>query len=193
MIRTAVYGGTFDPPHSGHLMVARAALDAGLADEVWMLPSPLNPLKKGNEISAEETRLEMVRLAVAGEKGIVASDFEFHLPSPSYSIRTLRALKETFPDRQFMMLVGGDNLANFHLWREHDAILAEFGLVVYPRPGEEIPAGLTHHPGVCLIPPTALSPVSSSEIRSRVAQGLSIEGMVAPAVERFILDNHLYR
>lgn len=187
-----IYGGTFDPPHEAHLSVARAALDRGLADEVWLMVSPENPFKTGRHISPESDRLAMTRLAIQGIPGLLASDFEFSLPKPSYTYRTLCALRDAFPDRRFTLIIGGDNLETFGRWRNPDRILEEFGLVVYPRPGYSLPDALRSHPNVRVLEDVAQSPVSSSEIRRRAAEGESLSGLVAPEVESYIREHCLY-
>lgn len=106
----------------------------GAADELWFLVTPRNPLKLDTDLWPEADRLEMVKLAIENKPGMVASDFEFNLPRPSYTIYTLNRLKEKFPQHQFLLLIGGDNLAIFHNWFNYEKIIADFGLIVYPRP-----------------------------------------------------------
>ena len=112
-IKTVVFGGSFDPVHVGHLSLALEVLRAGLAGEVWFMVSPHNPHKEENRLSDENVRLEMVRMAIDGMDGMKACDFEFSLPRPSYTINTLSALEEAYPDREFVLLVGADNWAKF--------------------------------------------------------------------------------
>lgn len=131
-----IYGGSFDPIHIGHLSIATFAADSGIFDEVWMMVSPLNPLK-GNHppLFSDRQRLEMVRLATDTLTGVKVSDFEMNLPIPSYSFRTLSELSKTFPDKNFRLITGADNLRDFHLWRNSRELLLHFGLTVFPRPG----------------------------------------------------------
>ncbi len=186
--RTAVFGGSFDPVHVGHISLARAVLENGMAEEVWLLVSPQNPLKQGLRLSDEVHRLNMVRLAVAGCEGLVASDFEFSLPRPSYTVNTLEALEATFPDREFLLLIGADNWAKFPQWYKADEIVSRYGIIVYPRGNVQalqLPANVRWLPA-------ELYDVSSTEVRAAVAQGTAIGEYVHPEVEKYIKDNGLY-
>ncbi len=187
-IRTAIFGGSFDPVHSGHVALARAVRDAGLADEVWFLVTPLNPHKQGNNLTDEEERLAMVRLAIADEQGIKASDFEFHLPRPSYTINTLDALQAAFPSRDFLLLMGADNWQKIDRWYKGDEIVSRFGIIVYPRGGEAAPAlpanvQWLHAP---------LYDISSTEIRRALSAEEDISQWLHPEVEKFIKEKKLY-
>ena len=115
-IRTAIFGGSFDPIHNGHIALARAVRDRGLADEVWFLITPLNPHKQGKQLTDENLRLQMAQLALAGEEALTASDFEFSLPRPSYTINTLDALEKAYPGREFLLLMGADNWYKIDKW-----------------------------------------------------------------------------
>lgn len=188
-IRTIIFGGSFDPVHVGHLALASEACNSGLADEVWFMVSPQNPHKQQNNLSDENVRLQMVRLAIEGCEKFKASDFEFALPRPSYTISTLKALEESFPNREFILLVGADNWEKFDRWYKHDEILARYRIVVYPRDNSGavvVPEGVTWLPA-------ELHDVSSTQIRDLVKKGNSISGLVTPAVEKYIKENKLYK
>lgn len=131
----------------------------------------------------EEQRLQLVRLAVEGHPGLVASDFEFGLPRPSYTWQTLKALHRAFPQNEFLLLIGGDNWQLFHRWAHSEEILREYAVIVYPRPGFSIHAG-DLPPNVSLLTNVRLSPLSSTIVRQRIEQGEDISGMVPPAVGR---------
>ena len=109
MIRTAVFGGSFNPVHYGHINLAKEILRQDLADEVWLMVSPRNPLKQQADLLDEQTRLRLTRLALADVPGVFASDDEFSLPRPSYTWKTLDALRGKYPDRAFFLVIGGDN------------------------------------------------------------------------------------
>ena len=113
MIRTGIFGGSFNPIHNGHISLAQQLKEKAGLDEVWLMVSPQNPLKKAEDLLDDEIRMAMVRLALEGVEGIVASDFEMHLPKPSYTWNTLQALSKDYPDREFVLLMGGDNWACF--------------------------------------------------------------------------------
>lgn len=188
-IRTVIFGGSFDPIHVGHLSLASEVVASGLAGEVWFLVSPQNPHKEACRLSDENIRMQMVRLAIEGNEKFKASDFEFTLPRPSYTINTLSALEKAFPDREFVLLIGADNWEKFDRWYRHEEILARYEIIVYPRKNSlkpELPAGVTWLSA-------KLHDVSSTQIRELVAKGCSISGLVVPAVQVFIDKNNLYR
>lgn len=198
--KIAIFGGTFDPVHIGHCMVASSVIREGVADEVWMMVSPQNPLKIDKKLTSESERLAMVSEACRGVEGMVASDFEFGLPRPTYTAATLRALKERWPENEYRLLTGSDNWLLFDRWREPDKILSEFGLIIYPRPDAQIPEGfrpLERMPEgweerveiLCDIPEAL---ISSTYIREAVSRGESIRFLVPEGVERYILDRGLY-
>lgn len=187
-IRTVIFGGSFDPIHVGHLSLASEVVASGLAGEVWFLVSPQNPHKEACRLSDENVRMQMVQLAIEGYEKFKASDFEFTLPRPSYTINTLSALEKAFPDREFVLLIGADNWEKFGRWYRHEEILARYEIIVYPRENSlkpELPAGVTWLSA-------KLHDVSSTQIRELVAKGCSISGLVVPAVEKFINQNNLY-
>jgi nicotinate-nucleotide adenylyltransferase len=188
-MKIAIYSGSFNPIHFGHLTIAQAALTAGI-DELWFVVSPQNPLKNNSDLWPENDRLEMVRLAVKDETRMKASNYEFHLSRPSYTINTLDLLKKEYPQHEFTLLIGGDNLANFHKWRQHQRILDEYGLMVFPRPGFSNPQ-LEQHPNVRIIEAPLLY-ISSTAIRRRVYSGEPIDTMVPKEVKEYILNNGLY-
>lgn len=183
-MRIAIFSGSFNPIHNGHLAIAREALAQDAADELWFLVSPQNPLKKNLELLPETDRLKMVKLAIEGEKGMKASDFEFHLPRPTFTIHTLEKLRENYPEHQFKLLIGGDNLFIFQKWVEYKRIIDEFGLIVYPRP-EFDTESLPKSPNTILIS-APLIDLSATGIREKLVKGESITGMVPEKVARFL-------
>lgn len=188
-MRIGIYSGTFDPIHTGHAILASYIAQSGLVDEVWLLVSPRNPLKKEAAAASDEERLQMAQLAAEGLPGVKVSDFEMHLPLPSYTYRTLRDLRESYPDHQFRLIVGADNWCSFSSWADWKRILSEFGLIVYPRPGfivEGLPAGSS------LLADAPLIGISSSEIRSDLAAGRCVRYLVPDPVLAYIRDHKLY-
>ena len=181
MIRTGIFGGSFNPIHNGHISLARQLREKAGLDEVWLMVSPQNPLKATADLLDDESRMEMAHLAVAGEEGIIASDYEMHLPKPSYTWNTLQALKQDYPDREFVLMIGGDNWQMFDKWYRADDIRNEFQIIVYPRRGSE--GGID---GLELID------ISSTEIRERIKAGKDINRMVPKAVAEYINEHHLY-
>jgi len=183
-MRIAIFSGSFNPIHNGHLAIAHEVLTQGAADELWFLVSPQNPLKKNIRLFPETDRLEMVKLAIGNETGMKASDFEFHLPRPTYTINTLEKISEKYPEHQFKLLIGGDNLIIFHKWVEHKRIIDEFGLIVYPRPDFDT-ENLPKYPNTILIS-APLIDLSATEIREKLVKGESITGMVPEKVADFL-------
>ncbi len=181
LIKTGIFGGSFNPIHNGHISLARQLKERAGLDEVWLMVSPQNPLKQMSSLLDDEARLEMARLAVADVPGIIASDYEMHLPKPSYTWNTLTALSRDYPDREFVLMIGGDNWALFHHWYHADDIRANYRIVVYPRRGSE--GGMD---GLQLLD------VSSTEIRQRIRQHLPIRHLVPPAVADLIIQRGYY-
>ena len=187
--RVAIFGGSFDPIHNGHLALAGEVLLRGLADEVWFMVTPQNPHKQGCTLSDELLRLQMVQMAVEEMDGVKACDFEFSLPRPSYTLNTLNALDEAFPEKEFILLIGADNWEKFDRWYKGDEILSRYGIIVYPRGDEEMP----QLPANVVWLPARLYDVSSTMVREAVASGRGISDLVTPGVERFIIENELYK
>ena len=160
MIRTGIFGGSFNPIHKGHISLARQLRQKAGLDEVWLMVSPQN---------------------VEGEEGIIASDYEMHLPKPSYTWNTLQALNKDYPDREFVLMIGGDNWQLFDKWYHADDIRKNYQIIVYPRRGFE--GGID---GLDLID------ISSTEIRERIKAGKGIKRLVPKAVAEYITINKLY-
>lgn len=134
-IRTCLFGGSFNPLHEGHLALADTVLQQGLADEVWFVVSPRNPLKPTADPADAALRLEAARIALKDRPRCVASDIEFGLPTPNYFIQTLRKAMLEYPSREFLLLIGGDNLDVFTKWKDYEWLLENVDIMVYPRPG----------------------------------------------------------
>lgn len=169
MKRTGIFGGSFNPIHCGHIALAKEILRQTTLDEIWLMVSPQNPLKRETELLDDSLRYQLAQKALEGVEGIEASDYEFHLPKPSYTWTTLQRLQQDYPDRVFTLLIGGDNWERFQRWYHWKDILREFDVVVYPRDGQ---AGTIQ---------AELLPISSTEIRERVRRGEPVEGLV-PAI-----------
>ena len=187
--RVAVFGGSFDPIHNGHLALAGEVVSRGLADEVWLMVTPQNPHKQDKILSDERLRFQMAQLAVEGMDGVKACDFEFSLPRPSYTLTTLTALDEAFPDKEFCLLIGADNREKFDRWYTSDEILSRYGIIVYPRGSEgepPLPSGVRWLPA-------KLYDISSTMVRAAVAAGNDITDLAPATVVRFINDNKMYK
>ena len=174
MNKVGIFGGSFNPIHTGHIALAQAMLEQCGLDEVWLMVSPQNPLKQQSDLLADDLRLEMVQKALEGVEGVKACDYEFHLPKPSYTWNTLQHLSEDYPDHCFILLIGGDNWAHFERWRHWKDILRKYDVVVYPR---------DQYPGTIDVP---LLPVSSTDIRERIRKGESTEGLLPAKIEPLV-------
>lgn len=138
-----IYGGSFNPVHFGHVGLAKWVIENTDLDELWLMVSPNNPLKPANLLAPEGERLAAVSKAVKDIPHVKASDFEFSLPRPSYTANTLRELQKAYPDADFTLIIGEDNIAIFDRWREYEFILANFRIFVYPRRENLSDEGLT--------------------------------------------------
>jgi nicotinate-nucleotide adenylyltransferase len=187
-MQIAIFSGSFNPIHNGHLAIAREVLEQGAANELWFLVSPQNPLKNNDDLFPEADRLAMVKLAIENEPGMKVSDFEFHLPRPTYTIHTLESLRTNYPQHEFKLLIGSDNLAIFDKWFEYQRILHEFGLIVYPRPGFKAET-LPKYPHSTFIS-APLIDLSATAIRDKLIKGESVVGMV-PEQVAWLLHQHI--
>ena len=190
MIRTAIFGGSFNPIHNGHLRLARKIVEQGWVDELWLMVSPQNPLKQQVGLLDEQIRYELAQLAVKEVEGVEACDFEFHLERPSYTWKTLAALQQAYPDRQFSLVIGGDNWEIFPRWAHYQEILEKYPLIIYPRDGYEVK--------VEDLPPTAhlvdapLFPWSSTQIREALKSGKEVAEMLPESIIPIIKQNKYY-
>ena len=189
MIKTGIFGGSFNPIHNGHIQLARQLREAAGLGEVWLMVSPQNPLKEQAGLLADDQRLQMARQALADEPFIEVSDYEFHLPRPSYTWNTLQALKDDFPDREFVLLIGGDNWERFSRWYRADDIVSNYQIIVYPRRGSDI--DLKSLPSTVSVVEAELLDISSTDIRRRVRRGQPITGMVPDSIVQAV--EKLYR
>lgn len=188
MKKVGIFGGSYNPIHIGHLALANYLCEFGDLDEVWFMVSPQNPLKRNDELWDDDLRLELVRLAVEGYPKLHASGFEFQLPRPSYTIHTLDALKKTYPDHEFTLIIGADNWQLFPRWKASDEIITRHRLLVYPRPGYEIAE--TTLPSSVKKVNTPLIEVSSTFIRESLAKGKDVRYFLHPKVWERIQSCH---
>ncbi|HPB59547.1 MAG TPA: nicotinate-nucleotide adenylyltransferase [Candidatus Saccharicenans sp.] len=215
MALTGLLGGTFNPIHNGHLRAAEEVMKYFPLDRILFIPSYIPPHKDQKEVVPACHRWRMVEIACQGKPGFIPSDLEIKSPGPSYSILTLRKLKEIFPEDIFWFIVGSDAFLEIETWKDYNQLLKECSFIVVRRPGCELekldkvidrikPELLVrinkrektevkdyNRPGLYLLEIDALN-ISSSEIRRRLRAGLPIKGLVPPGVEDYIMKNRLY-
>ncbi|RRD02537.1 nicotinate (nicotinamide) nucleotide adenylyltransferase [Prevotella sp. OH937_COT-195] len=184
-------GGSFNPVHNGHIALAKEILVEACLDEVWFVVSPQNPLKPTETLLDDELRFEMTRLALEGEPHLVASDYEFRLPRPSYTWNTLRHLFVDYPQYRFVLLIGADNWHVFGNWRNGKEILSACQVIIYPRRGYVVDE-YSLPDGVRVIN-TSLHDVSSTMVRKEIAEGKDVSRHVPTRVLTFIKQKHLYK
>lgn len=187
-----LFGGSFNPIHNGHVRLAKSLLQEAALDEVWFLVSPQNPFKQNQQLLDDDKRLQLVRLALKEEPQLMASDFEFHLPKPSYTWNTLQALEQEYPERKFTLLIGGDNWEAFDKWYCYEDILKRYPIIVYPRAGSKVPDVKFQASDIQIVK-TPLINISSTQIRQRLQEGKSVRGLVNTEVAMVIEQEHLYR
>ncbi len=187
---TALFFGSFNPIHVGHLIIANTMLQQGGVDEVWLVVSPQNPLKERATLLADHHRLQMVQRAVDDNYRLRVCDIEMHLPIPSYTVVTLAALQDKYPDREFCLVMGSDNLATFDRWRNYQYILDNYHLLVYPRPGSEH-CKFASHPNVTLVDVPMID-ISSSYIRQQIAAGRNVRYLLTEPVYNYLTEMHFY-
>ena len=190
MKRIGIYSGSFNPIHHGHVMLANYLVEFSDLDELWFVVTPQNPLKKKEDLLADEERLKMVQLAVGDDPRFRVSDIEMHLPTPSYTINTLTALSEQYPDCQFVFICGMDSLQNLKNWREYQRILDNYELLVFPREGYD-GGDLIHNPSVTVLK-TPILEISSTFIRQSIKEGRDVRHFMPERAFRYMKENRFY-
>jgi nicotinate-nucleotide adenylyltransferase len=196
-MRVGVVGGTFDPIHLGHVALAEGARECARLERVLLIPAA-DPPHRGGPVASAQDRLEMVRLAAGDHEGLEVSDIELRREGPSYTADTLAALTSEMPGSELFLVLGWDAAAELRSWRRPDEVLRLARLIVVPRPGLPPPgkaelraAGID--PDRTLLCPVITPRVEATEIRERARQGRSLHGLVAPAVEAYLVGRGLYR
>ena len=188
----ALFFGSFNPFHLGHLHLGEYLVQNKLFDEVWYIVSPCNPLKNQVDLIDENLRLEMLVGAIQQNSQLKASDIEFDMPIPSYTIDTLNFLSHVFPENKFTLLIGSDNALVFDKWKNYNNLLTSFDIVVYPRTGYDFSEVSKIYPQMKLLN-TPVYDISSTEIRTFIKQQKDISNLIHPFVNQFIIENNLYQ
>ncbi len=191
MKKTGLFFGSFNPIHIGHLIIAQHLLDNTDMEELWFVVSPHNPLKKKSSLAPDYDRLHLVQIAIEDNPGMRASNIEFGLPQPSYTIDTLAHLSEHYPNRRFSLIMGGDNLLSLPKWKNYEKLLSDYSIYVYKRP-YTAHSPLEEHPNVTILEDTPSLDISSSLIRKKIQSGQSIRYLVLPQVQEAIELGRMY-
>jgi nicotinate-nucleotide adenylyltransferase len=195
-MKIGLYFGTFNPIHVGHLIIANHMAEHADLDQVWMVVTPHNPLKKKSTLLADHHRLEMVFLATEDFPKIKPSDIEFKLSQPNYTVNTLVHLEEKFPEYRFSLIMGEDNLRSFHKWKNYEAILAHHDIYVYPRiattadPSEN--SIFKNHPKIHMIDAPVVE-ISSTSIRENIKKDKNVLPLLPSKVWEYIDHNNFYK
>lgn len=198
--KIGLYFGSFNPIHIGHLIIANYMVQTADIDEIWFVVSPENPHKKKANLLADVHRLAMVRVAVEDNPKLKANDIEFNLPKPSYTVFSLQALKEKYPNHTFTLIMGEDNLRTLHKWRNYEYLIENYPILVYPRTatiqekenGIEDPNGILDLPNVTLTESPVMA-ISSSMIRNMIKEGKSVRYLLSDPVFTYLDEMNFYR
>ena len=192
-MKIGIFGGSFNPIHSGHAIIAHHIVTSGAVDRLWLMVSPVNPMKVDHERQVADTdRLRMAEMVTRPMENVETSAFEFTMPKPSYTIDTLNALQAKFPDDEFYLVIGADNWQMFDRWRNSEEILAKYHLLIYPRLGYDVVIPEELRDRVALVDAPIIE-LSSTAVRERLAKGLSVRYYVPDEVLGYLERKGLYR
>ena len=193
-MKVGLFFGSFNPIHMGHLIIANVMAETTDLGEVWFVVTPQNPHKKNSSLLHEFDRFDLVESAIADNYKLKATDIEFHMPKPSYTVDTLAYLTDKHPDKEFKLIIGEDNLKTFHRWKNHSSVIENYGLYVYPRPylkGEEIDPVYKDDPNVEIVQAPSID-ISATMIREMIKEGRSVRYLVPDSVIDLIKIRKLY-
>ena len=190
MSKTGLFFGSFNPIHQGHLMIANYMVEFTDLSQIWFIVSPHNPLKEKTSLLADHHRLAMANIAVEDDPRFRASNIEFHLPQPSYTIDTLTYLSEKYPDKEFVLIAGSDNLPSFSKWKNFETLLDHYHLYIYPRK-DTTPSPFDNHPHVHFTDAPMIE-VSSSFIRQGIKDGKNMQQFLPEKVWKYLTEMHFY-
>lgn len=191
-LKIALYFGSYNPIHIGHLAIANYIVEFTDIDQLWFVVSPQNPFKKKENLLADYHRLELVTRAIDNDDRFRASNIEFNLPKPSYTVDTLAHLKERFPNYSFVILIGSDNLENFPKWKNYEVILENYAVIFYPRPGFD-KSKIQNHKNITLAEGVPLMEISSTFIRNAIKENKDIRHFMPPMSWKYLHEMNFYR
>ena len=193
MSKIGLYFGTFNPIHVGHLIIANHLVEHSDLDEIWMVITPHNPFKKKKSLLDNQHRFEMVYKATENYSKIKPSNIEFKLPQPNFTSHTLAHISEVYPDKEFSLIMGEDNLRSFHKWKNFETILEHHYLYVYPRISEgKVATQFDNHPKIQIIEAPIVQ-ISSTMIRNGIKAGTNIQPLLSKEVWEYIDEMNFYR
>ncbi len=191
-LKIGLYFGSYNPIHIGHLAIANYMVEFTDIDQLWFVVSPQNPFKKKENLLADYHRLELVNRAIENDDRFRASNIEFNLPKPSYTIDTLTYLQERHPDYSFSILMGSDNLESFYKWKNSEIIIENYGIIVYPRPGFDL-TKVPEHKNISVAMDAPLMEISSSFIRNAIKEGKDIRHFMPEKAWIYLDEMNFYR
>lgn len=193
-MKTGLFFGSFNPIHIGHLILANYILEYSDMEELWFVVSPQNPFKDKKSLLKDSNRLDMVNLAVKNYPKMRASNVEFSLPVPSYTIDTLTYLKEKYPNRVFSIIMGEDNLASLNKWKNAETLIKNHQIIVYPRifQGEKKDSEYLQHENITLVKAPVIE-LSATEIRNMIKEGKNVRPMLPPEVFEYLDGSSFYK
>lgn len=191
-MKIGILGGSFNPIHTGHAILANYITQHTDIEQLWLMVSPQNPLKDNLAQSYDVHRLAMAELVARKCDNVITSGFEFTLPRPSYTIDTLRALKEKFPQHEFVLIIGADNWNVFNRWKNHDEILKSHKIMIYPRQGFDIDIPVELAGSVTKLSSPIIE-LSSTYIREQLKNNMNMNFYLPQEVYKYILEHNLYR
>lgn len=198
MKKIGLFFGSFNPIHIGHLILANYILENSDMDELWFVVSPQNPFKEKKSLLKDHNRLDMVEIAIRNYPKMRASNVEFSLPTPSYTVDTLTYLNEKYPDYSFCLIMGEDNLKSLHKWKNYEILLKNHHIIVYPRvskndaPNSETVSELKNHENISLIDAPIIE-LSATEIRNMIKDNKNVRPMLPPEVFEYLDGSNFYR
>ncbi|MGB3197989.1 MAG: nicotinate (nicotinamide) nucleotide adenylyltransferase [Saprospiraceae bacterium] len=191
-MKIGLYFGSFNPIHTGHLIIAQHILNHTEIQRLWFVISPHNPLKDKASLANDRDRLHLVQLAIEDNPSMKASDIEFKLPQPSYTIDTLTYIKEKYPRYEFALIMGADNLISLPKWKNYQLLINNYPIYIYKRPNYPIESALVQHENIHILD-TPLLDISSTWIRQLIKTKKSIRYLVPEKVFEYLESSHLYR
>lgn len=189
-MKVGLFFGSFNPVHIGHMLIADYLIHNSDLDQIWMVVSPHNPLKTKKSLAKDYDRLHLVQLATEDNPGIKASDIEFGLPKPSYTVDTMAYITEKYPQHEFYLIMGGDSLGSFKKWKNYEVLLEKYNILVYQRPSYDL-GDLADHDSISILDSPQFE-ISATYVRERLKNKKSVRYLVPDAVNAYLEQHPIY-